>query len=122
MLTALDRWGLFAFWTCIGVIAAIYIFVFIPETSGRSLESMDELFEQRWWRIGMASKKPIGGDLEGNGREKVPEEMARAQQQQLPALGGNNNVARGDDEGKDAKDMQEKGGNGFTSLSTRDAA
>lgn len=119
MLAALDRWGLFAFWTCIGVLAAIYIFVFIPETSGRSLESMDELFEQRWWRIGMASKKPISGDLEGNGREKVPEEVARAQQQ-LPAL-GDNEAIDGHTTGKD-KDMQEKGGAGFTSLSTRDAA
>ncbi|PWN46661.1 general substrate transporter, partial [Violaceomyces palustris] len=45
MLKAMDRWGLFALWTSVGVVAAIYILLLVPETAGRSLEEMEELFE-----------------------------------------------------------------------------
>ncbi|PKI83998.1 hypothetical protein MVES_002295 [Malassezia vespertilionis] len=55
MLDAFDRWGLFAFWTVIGIIALLYILFFIPETAGRSLESMNALFDKSWFQIGLMS-------------------------------------------------------------------
>lgn len=73
MLVAFDRWGLFAFWTVVSVLTIVYILLFIPETSGRSLETMDELFEQPWWKIGMASNRPIPGDLCNPQRHEISE-------------------------------------------------
>lgn len=71
MLQSFDRWGLFAFWTVVSVLMLLYIFLLVPETSGRSLESMNELFELPWYKIGIASKKPV--DVEAADRGRVPE-------------------------------------------------
>jgi len=71
MLIGMHQWGLFAFWTVIGVLAALYIFLLIPETSGVSLEDMDRLFERRWWQIGMLSNRPATGDM--HARVAIPE-------------------------------------------------
>lgn len=43
------------FW-CLGsvtVIGGLWVWFFVPETGGRSLESMGELFELPWYRIGL---------------------------------------------------------------------
>ena len=48
--------------------------LFIPETSGRSLEGMDELFQLKWWRIGRYGEKDAKARdeerEEGNANEK----------------------------------------------------
>lgn len=72
MLKGMHQWGLFAFWTVIGVVAALYIFLLIPETSGVSLEEMDQLFERRWWQIGMLSNRPAVWDMNAT-RAAIPE-------------------------------------------------
>jgi hypothetical protein len=57
MLLELDQGGLSpkgTFWifTAITGLGGIWAWFFIPETSGRSLEGMDNLFKLRWWQIG----------------------------------------------------------------------
>ncbi|EPQ32134.1 uncharacterized protein PFL1_00331 [Pseudozyma flocculosa PF-1] len=38
-----------------------YLF-FLPETSGKSLETIDEIFDLPWYKIGRASRRPIRGE------------------------------------------------------------
>jgi hypothetical protein len=57
MLLELNQGGLSpkgTFWvfTAITGLGGIWAWFFIPETSGRSLEAMDNLFKLRWWQIG----------------------------------------------------------------------
>ncbi|KAH8652239.1 quinate permease [Xylariales sp. PMI_506] len=57
MLVASDRGGLtpkgtFWFFAAITIIGGIWVWFFVPETSGRSLESMDRLFSLPWYKIG----------------------------------------------------------------------
>ncbi|KAF7541310.1 hypothetical protein G7054_g676 [Neopestalotiopsis clavispora] len=54
LLAATDRYGAFAFFASICTISLVYVFFSMPETSGRSLESLDSLFERPWytvWRV-----------------------------------------------------------------------
>ncbi len=46
--------GLFAGVCALGI---VWIYYFLPETAGRSLEGMDELFRLPWWKIGRQSRK-----------------------------------------------------------------
>lgn len=39
-----SNFGTFIFFGCVTVIAVIYVWFFVPETKGRTLEEMDELF------------------------------------------------------------------------------
>ncbi|KAJ4166706.1 hypothetical protein NW765_007950 [Fusarium oxysporum] len=43
------------FWTyaAILVVGGIWVVVSVPETAGRSLESMDRLFDLPWYKIGL---------------------------------------------------------------------
>ncbi|KAK1579163.1 general substrate transporter [Colletotrichum navitas] len=45
--------GTFWSFAAITVVGGIWVFVFVPETAGRSLESMDRLFELPWYKIGL---------------------------------------------------------------------
>jgi MFS family permease len=51
LLAATDRWGAFAFFACICAVSLVFVFFCMPETAGRSLESMDSLFERPLWCI-----------------------------------------------------------------------
>ncbi|OAA59911.1 General substrate transporter [Niveomyces insectorum RCEF 264] len=42
---AMDKWGAFYFFAAWCLVALIYVFIMVPETSGRSLESMNQLFD-----------------------------------------------------------------------------
>lgn len=48
--------GSFYFLAAIGVIGAVWVWLFVPEAAGRSLESIDKLFELPWYRIGLDGK------------------------------------------------------------------
>lgn len=52
MLLAMDNTGAFFFFTGILTISIAWVWFFIPEISGRSLESMEELFNLPWYLIG----------------------------------------------------------------------
>lgn len=51
LLAATHRFGAFVFFASICVISLVYVFFAMPETSGRSLESMDKLFERPWYKV-----------------------------------------------------------------------
>ena len=47
----MHKWGAFIFFAAWCLVALVYVFIMVPETSGRSLESMDQLFEHRWYEM-----------------------------------------------------------------------
>lgn len=51
LLVATHRYGAFAFFASICATSLAYVFVAMPETSGRSLESMDRLFQRPWYTV-----------------------------------------------------------------------
>lgn len=44
--------GTFWFFSAVTILGGIWVWFFVPETSGRSLESMNRLFELPWYKIG----------------------------------------------------------------------
>ncbi|EGV64233.1 hypothetical protein CANTEDRAFT_113792 [Yamadazyma tenuis ATCC 10573] len=57
MLLTLQPYGTFFFFVAINAISLIWAWFFIPEISGRSLESMEELFSLPWYVIGRRGAK-----------------------------------------------------------------
>ena len=53
----LDPKGTFWFFTAVTVIGGLWVLITIPESAGRSLESMDRLFELPWYKIGLFGNK-----------------------------------------------------------------
>ncbi|KAH7156031.1 general substrate transporter [Dactylonectria macrodidyma] len=51
LLAATDRYGAFIFFLSICSISLVYVYFALPETSGRSLESMDKLFDRPWYTV-----------------------------------------------------------------------
>lgn len=45
--------GTFWCFAAVTIIGGIWVLLFVPETSGRTLESMDRLFELPWYKIGL---------------------------------------------------------------------
>lgn len=75
--------GTFWFFTSITTLGGIWAWFFIPETAGRSLEGMDNLFKLRWWQIGRFGESDAKGhdEQEKNERaEYIREKQAGAEQ------------------------------------------
>lgn len=49
--------GTFYFFTAISIIGAVWVWLCIPEAAGRSLESVDKLFDLPWYKIGLHGRK-----------------------------------------------------------------
>lgn len=49
--------GTFWFFSVITVLGGVWVWLCVPEAAGRSLESIDRLFELRWYRIGLFGRK-----------------------------------------------------------------
>lgn len=49
--------GTFWFFSVVTVLGGLWVWFSVPETSGRSLESMDRLFSLPWYRIGLHGNK-----------------------------------------------------------------
>ncbi|KAL7629821.1 hypothetical protein AAE478_001344 [Parahypoxylon ruwenzoriense] len=45
--------GTFWFFAAVTILGGIWVWFFVPETAGRSLESMNRLFELPWYKIGL---------------------------------------------------------------------
>lgn len=45
--------GTFWFFAAVTIVGGLWVLVTVPETAGRSLESMDRLFELPWYKIGL---------------------------------------------------------------------
>ncbi|KAJ5294587.1 hypothetical protein N7508_009408 [Penicillium antarcticum] len=64
MVIAMTNYGFFFFCTAVCVLGLLWVWFFVPETAGRSLESMDALFALPWHQIGRHGKdlSPVGID------------------------------------------------------------
>lgn len=63
--------GAFWFFSVVALVGGLWAWFFIPETAGRSLESMDRLFMLRWYQIGRRGQK------EAERQETVEEQEMR---------------------------------------------
>jgi sugar porter (SP) family MFS transporter len=70
LLAATKRFGAFVFFACICCISLVYVFFALPETAGRSLESMDKLFERPWYTVRKIAY-PTPEDLANGGARDV---------------------------------------------------
>lgn len=53
LLARTNNWGAFIFFAGWCLVSLIYVFLMVPDTTGQSLEKLDELFEGPWflaWR------------------------------------------------------------------------
>lgn len=75
LLAATHRFGAFAFFASICTCSLIYVFFALPETAGRSLESMDRLFERPWYTVRQIAY-PTTGDLADGGLGDVQRKIA----------------------------------------------
>ena len=49
--------GTFWCFAAVTFVGGLWVWLFVPETSGRTLESMDRLFDLPWYRIGLYGNK-----------------------------------------------------------------
>ena len=49
--------GTFWFFAAVTIVGGVWVWFSVPETSGRSLESMDRLFALPWYKIGLHGNK-----------------------------------------------------------------
>jgi hypothetical protein len=63
--------GTFWFFTSITALGGIWAWFFVPETAGRSFESMDNLFKLKWWQIGRFGERDAKGCDEQEKNERA---------------------------------------------------
>lgn len=67
--------GTFWCFAAVTILGGVWVWFSVPETSGRSLESMDRLFDLPWYRIGLYGNKDAEEkDLAYTEKERVAEE------------------------------------------------
>lgn len=64
--------GTFFFFGAISIIGAVWVWLCVPEAAGRSLESIDRLFDMPWYKIGLYGRRYA----EEYDREHMEEERA----------------------------------------------
>lgn len=75
--------GTMFFFAAITLIGLVWVYFFLPETAGRSLEAMDELFGLPWYLIGRKGKKMTeghGSTAETYGAEKKDMSVERIEE------------------------------------------
>ncbi|KAL1844572.1 hypothetical protein VTK73DRAFT_2275 [Phialemonium thermophilum] len=78
LLSSMHKWGAFIFFAAWCLIALVYAFVMVPETSGRNLESMNQLFEHKWYEMRKhAYDSPVPSGKEDLEHVERGEETAR---------------------------------------------
>lgn len=75
--TAMTPAGTFFFFAAVTLIGLVWMWFFLPETAGKSLEAMDEMFSLPWYIIGRKGAKITAGSGHAEGysagdAEKVP--------------------------------------------------
>lgn len=69
--------GTFWCFAAVTIIGGIWVWFFVPETGGRSLESMDRLFDLPWYRIGLF------GNKDAEEQDAIYDEKAEAAEQNI---------------------------------------
>jgi Sugar (and other) transporter len=66
--------GTFWFFAAVTIVGGLWVWFSIPETAGRSLESMDRLFELPWYKIGLYGNRDAEArDIAVNEKQLVTE-------------------------------------------------
>ncbi|KFA70052.1 hypothetical protein S40285_08544 [Stachybotrys chlorohalonatus IBT 40285] len=74
--------GTFWCFAAVTIVGGAWVFFFVPETSGRSLESMDRLFDLPWYRIGLHGNKDADQqDMAFDEKKRMAEEDRGVTQQ-----------------------------------------
>lgn len=68
--------GTFWCFAAVTIVGGIWVWFFVPETSGRALESMDRLFELPWYRIGLY------GNADADQKDTAYDEKSRLGEEQ----------------------------------------
>ncbi|KAH7305795.1 general substrate transporter [Stachybotrys elegans] len=67
--------GTFWCFAAVTIVGGAWVWFFVPETSGRSLESMDRLFDLPWYRIGLHGNKDADQkDMAYDEKQRMAEE------------------------------------------------
>lgn len=82
--------GTFWFFAAVTVIGGVWVWFSVPETAGRTLESMDRLFELPWYQIG------LHGNQDAEERDQVVDEKM----EMVTAQGTSEHVERQDPSGR----------------------
>ncbi len=63
------------------IVGGIWVWFSVPETSGRSLESMDRLFDLPWYKIGLYGNRDAEQkDMAYDEKQRIAEEERGTQQ------------------------------------------
>lgn len=57
LLKQTNNWGAFIFFAAWCFLSIIYVYLMVPESSGLSVEEMDELFSGSWFNAARRTKK-----------------------------------------------------------------
>lgn len=79
--------GTFWFFSAVTLLGLVFVWFFLPETAGKSLEGMDELFNLPWHIIGRK-----GAQLT-EGKGSVAEALARGDMEKIAYVEGNREQA-----------------------------
>lgn len=63
MFLAMTKGGTMMFFSCVTAIGLAWVWFFLPETSGKSLESLDAIFDLPWYLIGIFFESDVHGAL-----------------------------------------------------------
>lgn len=77
MLTALDKWGAYVFWSMICAIGLVLLGLWAPETKDVPMECMHQLFDRPWytcWRAKLDVSEQYNGSFERETGEKYSTE------------------------------------------------
>lgn len=77
MFVALSHAGTMYFFSAVILIGLLWAWIFLPELSGMSLESINAVFELPWWRIGREGGKV--GRLENEDTRPIDTEKEAVQ-------------------------------------------
>lgn len=72
MLLALGNYGFFAFCVAVSFVGIVWVYLFVPELTGRSLEESDAIFSLPWYKIGRQGHKIVSAEG-SNMLERNPE-------------------------------------------------
>lgn len=64
MIKDMHSYGPFALFAGFMVVGLVWVYLAFPECKGRSMEHMDALFNKSWYKVGPASVRKRGVDVE----------------------------------------------------------
>jgi len=93
MFIGMTTGGTMFFFSAVTCVGLIWVWFFLPETSGKSLEAIDAIFELRWYLIGRKGKELTEGTgglsevLDHDGETKVEPELQTKQVEKAQETG-----------------------------------